>query len=368
MRKTRALLALISVFFFPFFTKGQDAPNKLDDLSWYKMLTGKIGTYPITMHLHKAGHGYRGYYYYNSTQQPIYFSGDDTFYDGKIVIGCYQGESLAETFDFLFSGDSAIGLWKQNETDKSLRFAVGEAKMPAPLTYIYTKGTKQFRPGIDESPIANFERSSVWPVGHSPTDELIKKVIREVVDKDYNGNDEIGPIFLALKKEFFKFYMDENTDIPDDDMPGYLNWENQEDLLVYYYTPSFICLSSTGYYYTGGAHGNFGTLYRVISLMESKQLILDDVLTAKGQETLGGLLEKKFRKQYEVKDSETLQDGGLFGDKIEPNDNFYLTGRGIGFVYNPYEIGPYVLGEIDLFIPFSELVEGLKPEMKMLLE
>ena len=40
--------------------------------SWYKSYTGTIGKYPATMHLHKSGDTYSGYYYYQSSQQPIY--------------------------------------------------------------------------------------------------------------------------------------------------------------------------------------------------------------------------------------------------------------------------------------------------------
>ena len=52
--------------------------------------------------------------------------------------------------------------------------------------------------------------------------------------------------------------------------------------------------------------------------------------------------------------------------KIAPNQNFFVTGKGMGFAYNPYEIGPYVMGEINIYIPFSDLKKYLKPDFKSL--
>ena len=79
------------------------------------------------------------------------------------------------------------------------------------------------------------------------------------------------------------------------------------------------------------------------------------------------LLEKYFRSQYGLKPTDSLAEGGLFENHIEPNDNFYLTGKGIGFTYMPYEIGPYAMGEINIFIPFREVEKYLKPGIKELM-
>ena len=45
-------------------------------VSWYKSFSGAISKSPVTLHLHKMGQTYAGYYYYNSVQQPIYLLGN----------------------------------------------------------------------------------------------------------------------------------------------------------------------------------------------------------------------------------------------------------------------------------------------------
>ena len=70
------------------------------------MLKGKIGTYPITMHLHKAGHEFKGYYYYDNHQLLMAFSGDDTSTKNKLTLNV-EGEQ------FLIAIDNGIasGTW-----------------------------------------------------------------------------------------------------------------------------------------------------------------------------------------------------------------------------------------------------------------
>ena len=38
---------------------------------------------------------------------------------------------------------------------------------------------------------------------------------------------------------------------------------------------------------------------------------------------------------------------------VVPNENFYVTQEGITYVYNPYEIAPYAMGCIEIFLPWE---------------
>ncbi len=90
-------------------------------------------------------------------------------------------------------------------------------------------------------------------------------------------------------------------------------------------------------------------------------LQLSDVLVPAGSKALPQLLAQSFRRQYGLKPADKLTDGGLSENTIKPTDNFFVTGKGIGFNYVPYEIGPYAMGEILLFIPFTDLKDLLQP-------
>jgi hypothetical protein len=51
----------------------------------------------------------------------------------------------------------------------------------------------------------------------------------------------------------------------------------------------------------------------------------------------------------------------------QPNDNFNVTGKGIGFNYTLYETGPYTMEEVNLFFPFAELNAYLQPGFRKLI-
>jgi hypothetical protein len=55
------------------------------------------------MPLHKTGHEYAGYYYYNSRQEPVSISGDDTTTDvGKIRLSVFLPDTPNQE-NFIFS-------------------------------------------------------------------------------------------------------------------------------------------------------------------------------------------------------------------------------------------------------------------------
>ena len=151
------------------------------------------------------------------------------------------------------------------------------------------------------------------------------------------------------------------------EMPSAFSEEQSNRLMIVYQSKNILTLANYSYSYTGGAHGNYGTHYSSLDLLSKKILKLDDVLTTAGQANLPLLLKKYFRKNYNLDANDSLKEAGLFEEKIKPNNNFYITGKGIGFSYSPYEIGPYAMGEINIFIPFSELKTSLQPAFQNLL-
>ena len=78
------------------------------------------------------------------------------------------------------------------------------------------------------------------------------------------------------------------------------------------------------------------------------------------------LLEKEFVKKFPLDEDQKLSDV-LLAEKIEPGENFMLSGKGITFNYVPYEIAAYVYGQIELFIPYKQIESYLKPEFKKLM-
>lgn len=337
-------------------------------VSWYKSFKGSIDKYAVTMHLYKTDHQYYGYYYYDSKEQPVYFLGDDTTQNGSLRLSVFLPDQDAEeNFVFSISANAANGTWKNNS--KTLSFSAVESTQSLNFDYVYTSGSVELRPNLAESPTATYEGTSIWPKGNSASDVFLKKIIDESF-QEKNSTEDIGKILLRHKKQLFDDYLKDNKNLKKEDLenPYMFTLDEVDRLLIIYQSSKLLTLVRYSYAYTGGAHGNYGTTFIPLDIVANKKLSLDNVITAEGKKQLTKLLEKYFRKAYSVKEKDPLTEGGLFENKIEPNNNFYLTTKGIGFNYMPYEIGPYAMGEIQIFIPFAELNNYLQPYFKKLIE
>jgi len=318
---------------------------------WYKMLNGKIDKYSVTLHLHKAGHTYSGYYYYDSKQEPIYFMGEDTSVKGKIKLIAFPpgDNSQQESLVFSCANGKATGTWKTGSKQNLIFTAI---ELPSSeFSYVYTTGSVKLRPKIKKSPVASYEAASVWPTGNTVKENFIKKVIRDAFIANNQSAEEIGALLLKEKRNFLNEYLRENKDIKDIELKGTsfaYNMEQDNKMMIVYGSPNILTMAYFNYSYTGGAHGNYGTSYYSLDLLNRKQLQLSDIITLDGIPVLKSLLEKSFRKQFQLKATDSLHEAGLFENVIEPNENFYLTSTGIGFNYVPYEIGPYAMGEITI--------------------
>lgn len=332
---------------------------------WYQLLQGTIGAFPITMHLHKMGHIYTGYYYYNKTQQLITITGEDTTNEGAIYLYAYTpGAKNSESFTFTLSGNNAKGKWQVSVKNRSLPFSA-QVVTPDSLIlfrYAYTNGERILRPTLTTSPQATFEYGTIWPENNSTKGLYIKKEITQLLDEKIVP-DDINTLLRNRQQQYFTHYIQQNKSASDkevSEMTPAFSADETNRILLAYQSPDIVTMAHYFYTYTGGAHGMHGTRYIVLGLKHNKQLKLTDILSEEGRSALSQLLAKYFRKTYDLKPTDPLTTGGLFKNTIQPNDNFYITQKGIGFNYQPYEIGPYALGDVEVFIPFSELPSMVK--------
>lgn len=342
-------------------------------LSWYKCLSGSVDKYPIIMHLHKAGNNYQGVYYYTSNQQPISVTGNDTAIANKIQLIAYGNASGDyESFTFSIDGERANGEWRKTATSDALNFTAVELKdsMLIPFTYVFTEGESKLKPALQESPKANYSAATVWPLVNNAKAGFVKQIIRKAFDKQSSSGD-IGAILLKQKKAFFTGYKKEYANENEKDLkenPFTFNQDEIKSLTILYQTQKLLTLANAAYSYTGGAHGNHGTSYINLNLVTQKKLALSNVLLQNAKPTLSKLLAKYYRQQRGLNASASLKENGLFESKIDATENFYIMGKGIGFVYPPYEIAPYAMGEIDIFIPFTELDKYIQPSFRKLIQ
>jgi hypothetical protein len=355
MKQTFILLFILGSFSAAFAQKSNTTPV----ISRYYYFTGTIDKYPVAFHLYRINNEFSGTYYYNSTEEPIDISGE--LDKNRFLKLTHRNEDGKETevLSGNFKDSSFSGTWSFK--GKLLPFRVAQPKGNSALSfdYIYTYGEKKLAKEEFGRTELEYSAAAIWPVAASqhPATNLIKQIIFDIFE-DKVGQGEIGKAMIREKNEIL-------NPVKKEDEP--VTYDLHKIVQVDYRTDKLLSISSFTYVDGGGAHPNHGTTYYCIDLVHNRKLAITDVLdTLACLETLHSLLAKKFRTAFNLKKEEKIADY-LFEEIIPPGTNFMVTSKGIAFHYNPYAIGAYALGDVHLYIPFSELQSCLKPAFKQLI-
>lgn len=328
---------------------------------FYTQLKGKLGDKEITMQLLKtAPHLFRGYYCDDSTGQPIPLWGtlDST------LANIYE-ETNNSSEDRLFSGylsdDGKFkGVWHGNGTSYHFELHT-DLKNAVPLKVFYQIDSAKLAPSMVQSPAGTVSNSIIWP------DSLVDSTTARFIIGQVTGNSRAADPQKFLRKGIDSFILiyrysakdADSTTFNDNTTAASWNWTTDNDMKVVYNTWPLLVIEKYAYNFTGGAHGNWGATYYTLDLSKRKVLTPDDIFKSGYKETLSGLLDKAFRKRFNMGEEDAL-DQHLLVKNIPPNNNMIVTGKGVAFSYVPYEIGPYALGQVTLYIPLAEMKSILK--------
>lgn len=163
---------------------------------------------------------------------------------------------------------------------------------------------------------------------------------------------------------FFNDYRDILTETAGTDYPA-LPWALDISGEVLKINDFYISYMINNYNFMGGAHPNGYTRYLNFNPSTGEILDLDDIFKKGFEKKLNKIIEQKLRNAFDLSPSSPLTEI-LFENKIEHNGNFTIADHGIVFLYNRYEIAPYVFGEIVLEIPYEEINDILKEPFKKL--
>jgi len=116
------------------------------------------------------------------------------------------------------------------------------------------------------------------------------------------------------------------------------------------------------YEYTGGAHGFSSTQGMVLDINTGKEIKYEDIFYENTEEAISALLLSALMEERKYTSLQALMDAGFDFDILHPSSNFVADDKGITFIYNPYELGAYVLGVIEIVVPYSDLDIYMKPD------
>ncbi len=111
--------------------------------------------------------------------------------------------------------------------------------------------------------------------------------------------------------------------------------------------------------YRGGAHGEQSCSCHVLDLESSCRVYLVDLFKEGVIPQVSTLLRQSMAEQYGCKSVADLSEKlSVFSpEEIEITDNFYVTDKGITWVFNPSVIAPYSSGIIEASISWDQLAK-----------
>ena len=147
--------------------------------------------------------------------------------------------------------------------------------------------------------------------------------------------------------------------------PEHQSWEMTLGLTPLSSTSKLFSLGVSFYSFTGGAHGNYGTLNLIFDIHTGDQITFGDIVSRENLSALTKLGEEQFRMDKEIAPDSSLHDAGYWFDKDEfvLCSNVGLTDSSLVFYYSPYEIAPYALGATTLEIPLTKCQSLLSIEL-----
>ncbi len=358
---------------------GDSAAPAIDQAPRYWRLVGTVGKYAVLMDLayrpsvdeEYAYYGYHGSYYYESKEDLIdlYGSLDST---GNLVLTevTISGD-VSPSFKGVFdkAGGRYSGTWTSADGKRQLPFELKEDFTGAVRfeSQKFEETSKLF-PGQSGSPDASI--SMVWLIPASGTDPEVAAFLRNAILRGMAGDSLASlystpeQVFGVVSQSYFRSYREDIGDVGADEIDPEANimftYENDSSVEVLYNRNGLLTLGYYNYYFTGGAHGNYGTYLTAYDLGSRKKITLEDVFVSGYENRIAPYLERAVRRRFGLGSQDSL-DSVLFEATVAPTENFGLTGKGVIFNYPPYDIAAYAAGEIRLFVPYTEIKGLLQP-------
>lgn len=270
---------------------------------------------------------------------------------------------------YLFSCKQKRTSQEKNGVDQPSEFADTSVVMDKidTLSFALYKNEKKYHINNDTAmPACTFSIDMVYPDGY-PNGVKLKQIQKYFVQSIFGEKYESFSPKLAAEK-----YMQNYIDTYKTDMAPYTHskkhigiWMNYEMFIEsrsLYNNHDIWSYELSSYIFTGGAHGIYTTTYQTFDMKKGKSLLLDDLINEKSRTTVDELLRKQFAVDLKMKKIDEQNKKDYNFEDIVATDNFYAGKDGITWLYNPYEIGPYYLGQTCITLSYSVLSSYLLPE------
>lgn len=201
--------------------------------------------------------------------------------------------------------------------------------------------------------------------------EIILDSIRSEIIRNLFGNSYVNVanniVLEKFSADLAKEYKQTNSSILEQMDSTTLYSFNNEHILEGFSLLNDKNIYSYGisrYVFMGGAHGLSTLTYLNFNLETGQRITEDDLyvtgFVAKLSEIMKARIVEQSAEDEKVQAISSLENTDYWVEAIKPNGNFYITDESINYVFNPYEIAPYYMGQTEVVIPFIRLSGLLK--------
>ena len=187
----------------------------------------------------------------------------------------------------------------------------------------------------------------------------------EVSGEGYEAAVKAVRDYFAEQEKAFQESMDLYEEAALEEMQyavDFLGYSSSAEYSVGRIDSSVISVKGFHYAYTGGVHGNYGSVGATFDAKTGAELSFWDL--AEDKQVFADATLNSCLTQVSAEYSE-----GLYSDYEEiirsvwaEEPNWYLEAAGITVIFAPYEIGPYAMGEVYVTLPYQELADVMKSE------
>ena len=169
------------------------------------------------------------------------------------------------------------------------------------------------------------------------------------------------------RNDLEELYRKEEKEFGDADQRAWYSYYKYVRSQVELYRKNLVVYHTRFEEYTGGAHGIYMDSYLNLDLRTLTPVRLDDLFAPDYEEALTDLLWNQLMADNQVATRQELEDLGYGSTgELTPTENFRIGEKGLTFHYNVYEIAPYVMGGIDIELPYEIMSHLLNDEFKIL--
>lgn len=198
-------------------------------------------------------------------------------------------------------------------------------------------------------------------------DSIKKDVITNLFGPEYTGFGEDSIVQVFIKDLIREYRLTNQPILAQMDSTNFYSFNNEHHLEGFSVLTdeNIFSYGINRYVFMGGAHGLSNLTYLNYNLKTGKKITEADIFKPGYEKDLSDIIKSRIVEQSKEDDSvqniEKLEDTDYWVDEIKPNGNFYLSDEGINYVFNPYEIAPYYMGQTEVNIPYSRIAYLLEP-------